>query len=448
MNSSANADASKPGLLASREFTLWALAALQFRVETDDDKVYTLHAPEGHSELFNGAAWIRFGFENRSAGERGGGLENALPNSRMFQWMLGRLAACGPAVHAAPMNQPTSVHQVAERLFASYEVEGGSVHLAGCVLEDRPLVRLTYLVPMDNGDAEPAPPQVRHLYLTTDGDPVDEKLAEQLNFERLLPIGNQVPKCDEAELTLWIRAAQARAREQFPDASSKMILATIIWCKHVQGKLAFTIGSATAELPFQGWAQCLCTGAQTPPPFVCPETGAEGYRVVATDDGRMTVDSAIGVCDQSGRRVLRTDLHECSATGQRVLEEFLAVCPVAQKKVLQSALVSCSMCRQAVSPLSIRNERCAACRGIRAVSKDEPRMARVLGEYPNLDRWRKWSMAETDRVYILIASAFTQRMLIVVDKETLDVVHSARSGRLLGRWSPMTDAERTEYFER
>ena len=58
----------------------------------------------------------------------------------------------------------------------------------------------------------------------------------------------------------------------------------IVWCKYAEGKLQFTIGEGTAELPFAGWARTLAA-----PPFVCPVSRRESFHLAATDDHRVTV---------------------------------------------------------------------------------------------------------------------------------------------------------------
>ncbi len=160
-----------------------------------------------------------------------------------------------------------------------------------------------------------------------------------------------------------------------------------------------------------------------------------------TDDGRLTVAEAIGICAETGRRALQIELETCAATGRTALEERFATCPVSEQRVLQSALETCEDCQQSVSPNVLEKGHCAACRGVHAVDKDDPRMARVLGEYPKLDRWRYWTIAETATVYILVATGVTRRLLVVLNKESLEVLRVARRGRFAQTWSDVTPGE-------
>ena len=76
-----------------------------------------------------------------------------------------------------------------------------------------------------------------------------------------------------------------------------------------------------------------------------------------------------------------------------------------------------------------------------AVKKADPRMARLLHEHPALDRWRRWQMSETSRVYVVVATGWLRRLLVVVDKETLELRHMAVGSRLSHRWAEVEQAQ-------
>ena len=50
-------------------------------------------------------------------------------------------------------------------------------------------------------------------------------------------------------------------------------------------------------------------------------------------------------------------------------------------------------------------------------------------------------MSETSRVYVLVATGWLHRLLVVVDKETLELRHMATGGRLSSRWSAVEPAQ-------
>ena len=56
-----------------------------------------------------------------------------------------QLSAAGKPMNAVPAAQPQGVHELSQRLFDTYTVDQGNVHLGGCTLDDRPLLRLTFL---------------------------------------------------------------------------------------------------------------------------------------------------------------------------------------------------------------------------------------------------------------------------------------------------------------
>ena len=170
-------------------------------------------------------------------------------------------------------------------------------------------------------------------------------------------------------------------------------------------------------------------------PFVCPHAGAATFRLAATDDGRIAAPNGSRP-RQTGRRLLSTELVRCTVTGRRVSPELAETCPISGRRLLRTELVQCGSCRQRVTPQVVERNQCSARRRLKVVPKADPPMARFLHEHPALDRWRRWRMSETSRVYVLVATGWLKRLLVVVDKETLELRHIATGSRFfvpLGR---------------
>jgi hypothetical protein len=321
--------------------------------------------------------------------------------------------------HAAPADQPQSVPSIAEILFPAYTVEGGRASLAGCSQEDRPLVRLRFR------HAE----RSLEIYLDAEGREVDgEPVAgEEVPLTPLAGPPVAGPPDFERLLATGMRLAEERLS---PGDTAELVDATAIWCKYVEGKLRFTIGSASVDLPFSGWTRKLAA-----PPWICPATGASTYHLAMTDDGRIAAAQRIQRCSETGRRMLVSEMVACSVTGRRVAPELTETCPVSNRRVLRTIMVECGMCRQRVSPAVVERNLCQACRKLRRVHKADPRMARLLHEHPNLDRWRHWRLAETSRVYVLVASGWLKRLLVVLDKDSLEFKLVATGSRLFSGWN-------------
>ena len=416
---------------AWRPFFLGVLAALKLRVESVEPGVSVVRVPEELRTRLSGFDGARFTFSPAAAGREN--VELVSSDSPLFRRALEQLRWLGPVVHAAPARQPTSVHELTPTLFGAYTVDGGHTHLGGCLLEDMPLLRVT--------TAAASPDFVRHVFVTSDGELVDESLRRELQLDELVPATRLTHRPTDAEIERWTAIAERVAVTRAVDAPAWSLL-TAAWCKFATGKLVFTIGEQTAEVAFEGWAQQFARGSRKPPPFTCPKTGRASYHLAATDDGRITVAEAIARCAESGRRVLSNELVTCAATGKQALAEFFDHCPMTDTRVLRSALMVCTMCRQAVNPASLHDARCAACRSLQPVRKEDPRLARLLHEYPKLDRWPKWQIAETSQTYILTGNGWINRLLLVLRKESLEPLYLATAVRGLNRWSEL---ERTQW---
>ena len=328
----------------------------------------------------------------------------------------------------APADQPVTVRELAERLLPAYTVDEGTVHLAGCLLEDRLFVRAG----VKKG------PQPVELFLDEQGNEVEPAMVDSLGLGRTVTL-ERPPEHDEQ--TIERLAAQGRQmvieRLDTAQNETETIDVAAVWCKFAEGKLRFTIGESTADLPFADWAREL-----QPPPFVCPHSNHQTYHLAATDDGRIVAAERVVCCAQSGQRMLTGDLVTCATTGRRVLPHFTETCPVTGETVLRDELVACGTCGQEVAPGAMRGANCEACDRLEPVNKADPRLARVLDVHPVLDRWRHWRLSESVTSYHLTARGWLRQILLIVDKDSLDLKRVATGSRLRSGWNVV---ERSRY---
>ena len=423
---------------SAQTFVLWSLATLGVSFRRCDNS-YLMSVPESHQRALGGET-VRFSFELDETAREADDTERLTVDSRLFRWLIDQLQRSQEVIHSVAKRQPASVHEVAERVFSAYAVEDGSVHLSGCTIEDRPFLRLTH-IHKANGAIESD--QLKHAYFHADGSQVDEEIARELGLQELVPsaTGRRITR---AQLKNWLTEAEQRG-EDGEQSAGEWIVSTVVWCKYATGKITFTIGEVSAEHSFEGWCKLFEEGKQKPPPYQCAVTGRSSYDLAVTDDGRLTVIQAIEQCAETGQRLLACDLETCSVTGRRVARDVLATCPVTQLQATLAVMPNCSMCDQRVSPEAINSDQCSACRSLQPVSKDDPRMARILGEYPNLDTWARWSLTETASAYILMASATIKRLLVVVEKDRMKLLRIASGSRFSKRWPAAPLAEQEHY---
>lgn len=454
------ADSPAGSLAATRSFTLWALETLRLKVEREDEYVYRFFAPEERRGSLNGAGSVRFTFADAAAGgatRAVGPVERVTPQSRMFQWILDELQTHPRPLQALARDDVAGVEQLEEPLRAAYALQGVTLHLVETQLEPRPVLRLAVRQPSPSPKDSPEDsprgstetrPRLRHWHFLPDGSLLDDQLAWEMGLDQPQSANGSSPAY-QGDLEAWLESAVETLRQRNPEPSAgqmEFVASCLVWCRYVSGKLLFACRDRTVEVPFAGWARRFRSGCEQPPPFHCPATGRDSYHVEASDDGQITVAEALETCGFSGRRVLAGGLEACQATGQRVLPEYLVTCPVSGRRLLADRLVECRDCRQAVDPDNLEQGRCGACRKMATVSKDDPRMALVLGEYPKLERWSRWRMSETGSVYVLTANDWFRRMLVVLQKESLEVRHLATAGRLRPAWLEVPLQQRAEFF--
>lgn len=419
------------------DFVRWGLAQLGLSwQEREDRAIVTLD--EADRGAFEGKAQITIALK---PGAETSAAEPIGLNGRFSKWLLEKLRNMGSVVSLSPSDQPTAINDVVARLFESYRVDGGQVHLGGCQLDDLPFLRLTYV-----GTDEAGGPCVCHIFVAHDGTSVSPELAEQLGLLDVQPVLNRPPRIDDSALAALRSAGERIAlqscstREPAARITEPLVTA-LVWIKHASGKLQFTIDETTVELPFSGWAKLI-----EAPPYVSSRTGASTFHLAGTDDGQIDAESEITQCQHSGKNVLRQDLVECSVTGKQVLEQFTRRCPVTGRPALEASFQACASCGEEVSQSALEAGSCAGCRSALPTAKNDPRLVWILSEHKGLESWGRWKIAETENVYIAVGSKLLKRLLVVVDKESLSVRKLATGGRLGSQWTPVAQAEFDQFL--
>ena len=322
--------------------------------------------------------------------------------------------------HLAPADEPDTAQEIARRMLPAYTVDGGTVRLSECRFVEQLFLRLEFRRGRRTSD----------LYVDARGRQADPALAAALSGARVVERAD-CPDVPAERIDRLIQAGVRSARQRLADLpQAELVSVACVWCRFVEGTLEFRFGRRALEAALSGWA-CLLKA----PPVACPCTGRRTFHLATTDDGRIAAAEQIEACAETGRRVLADELVTCAATGQRVVPEAAAVCPVTGQTLLRIEMAPCHTCGQEVSREALDRHRCAACRKLRPVSKADPRLVRLLEEYPSLDRWSGWLLAETATVYVFTARRWLRRVLVVADKETLELRRLAGGSRLFSAWT-------------
>ncbi|MEO1498400.1 MAG: hypothetical protein AAFV43_14745 [Planctomycetota bacterium] len=422
-----------PADLAVRErwtaYAAWAADTLGLRLEYDG-QTYRLKHHEGDAAsaaarqkaVKAGRSWLLRTRPPATPGADKPVFEACSP-TEVIETLGERLNARATPPSACPAEQPTAVHHIAQRLLDAYTLDGGVVHVAGCRLEDRPIVRLTQL-DADTG-SEPA---LQHTYYDAVGKPLDPAWIAAVGADRLAPLPHSASKIEhriDPEMIDRARAADA-ASNTGPDASEAV--ATVLWVKHAAGVLRFDFAEESIDTPFAGWASTV-----EAPPVVCPTTGVETFHLATVEGGAICAADQIGACVKSGHRRPRGELTECSVTGGLAEPEWLAECSLTKQPVLKEHLVTCPRCGERVAPSAMVGDVCSACAKPKRLPASDPRVERVVASRTSLTR-RRWVASETPSVLVLEATSWFRRRVVTVDRDTLDIKHAAEASRFSPVW--------------
>jgi hypothetical protein len=449
---------------AVRRFVVWALARLEessldfagIEHGDDGDLAMWLDLPRSQRDEFGGPTRVRLRLDALTdvvAGGDGGDDAEGQPvqTRAVMPWLIQQLTAAHVISHAVPLAQPLSVHELTSDFFSAYQVDGGTMHLAGCTLEDRVILGLTYRLRIEK--TEPIERDVQ-VFITPDGTQLDDETVAALGLADRRSI-TQPPRLHPEELIRLvevIRQSGDRVRDNalqhdghavgdgtdLRRVSCELGGGVFIWCKYAEGKIQFDFGEESASVPFADWA-CMVR----PQPYSCPHTGVKSFHVAQTDDSRIVAAEEIDTCQLSEQRVVRSDLVECDVTGQRVRADLAEICPVTNRHVLPDHMVRCQTCAQQVAPAALAEGDCAACRERARVGRDDERLARILRSFPALAEWGDFQLAETRTSFNLTTSRRLQKLLVVLDKETLTPRHAAVAKRWSKSWQTLSAEELT-----
>src|SRR5688572_24833221 len=191
-----------------RRFALWAAERLGLEVGHDGQGRFWLEVPLAAREAFDGADRVPFTFDRELyAASRDQDLELAAPGSRVLSWLIERVRELGNVAHAAPADQPASVHEITGRLFSAYTLEGGTARLAGCALEDRLVLRFTWRLRLEGLDPRD---ELLDVFLADDGTELSPQQQKDLGLEQLVSI-ERPPRAELVRLEWLVEAGQQAA---------------------------------------------------------------------------------------------------------------------------------------------------------------------------------------------------------------------------------------------
>ncbi|HEY2759106.1 MAG TPA: hypothetical protein VGI75_00145 [Pirellulales bacterium] len=359
-----------------------------------------------------------------------------------------RTSAQSPSIVAKIPRQPTpSVAELSAKLYAAYTVDDGTLRLAGCELQPRPILHrfvqsnstsiANKILPttaiaeiISSPSVTVRTRQQSEQFVTLAGQPLDVAAIADLDLNDLVKL-DKPPRISSDDALRIADLVQPAA-----DSNGSTSIVEIVWCRFASGKLRFTIGEQFVDLAFADWAARLA-----PQPFVCPHSGRSTYHLAAIDDGRIVAAEAVGICELTKQRMLQNDLVTCSITGKKVAAEFTEVCAATGQPVLRAEMVECPTCRNRVSPHAIARNRCRICREPPALIKTDSRIAPVFVAHPSLNRWHHWKMATGPQTYMLEACSLLRQLLVVLDKQTLEPLRMAGKSRLQRSWIDIPQAK-------
>lgn len=324
--------------------------------------------------------------------------------------------------HAIINDEHLTIQSISEVIYPLFDIEGGTLKMAGCSIEESPILRIDTSL-----SATP-------LFFAETGT-LDCDLAKSLKLDCATAIENEPEWLKSPNKRDQLDTLLSAARSFVVEENIEPRRLSVVWCKHVDGKLAIEIGNETRFVKFSGWLQRLVDGLEKCPPYFCELTGKSSYSISTDDDGTISVAAAIGTCDISGKRLVETKMGTCSATGRLVDLEKLWACPITHELLLEEEAVRCNSCNQKVSPAAVAKGRCQVCRQVVAADESDPAVDLVISKHDRLKYVRNFKTASCLGFTVVVCRLKMTRYLFVIDNDRNDIVECRKSSLFGLSWN-------------
>lgn len=354
--------------------------------------------------------------------------EQLAADAPLWRWILEQLHARKQLLSAAPLGEPQAVHEFSGRLLSAYQVDGGTVHLAGCYLQPLAFVRVLRFDERGQVEDQIIPP--RSFQEAENFAALRNQL--HLNDWHFADPPRSVSLREQADVYQAAVADAASVRSSPAEQDDLPPLLVAEWCHRATGKLEFEIGEAAFTVPFDDWARNL-----KPPPIACPVTGEATYHLAKTDDGRLIAAEQLAACRVCQQKLPRSELAASAVSGAMACQQHAVHCPISGDAVLEEELVECPSTSLSVAPSAVRHGQSTLLDDLEPVDASETTLARLRLDHPALDSYAGWKLARGAEVDIYIGSKLTSRVMAVVNRDTGELLHAAQKTKLARSWKPL-----------
>jgi len=354
------------------------------------------------------------------------------------------------------------VGDVCGRLFAQFQVQGGTIRLAGFSVQPRPVFVCLSSHPSGGwktiaildetgvpvaaalqevwheaerlgdwlGQSRPVNTNARSASELPDKDSAGQNAPGQRHGQCPSPAA---PNPVEAAREVLGEACSRQGRPFLLTMSSVLILPL----DYVQGKLVFTIGDRAVESPFEQWGLVLLRNPSWCQPYHCPHSGAFGKKLAADDEGEISLASQLDRCDLSGKTLHRFKLRICGNSGRKVRHDQAIPSATNPDWMCPKHVTVCRQCSLAVVAGDLIRGRCRACRRptARLSAADPAASLEIRARYRpfakthpefGLDQLRDLSYFGNDRWHWFFFRTGTRQHTVVLDAAGTTAAHRVR----------------------
>lgn len=143
---------------------------------------------------------------------------------------------------------------------------------------------------------------------------------------------------------------------------------------------------------------------------------------------KKSCEKSFSMCNGCGKRTCFEDSKNCIQCMKEFCPNDRRLCPICDNSYCMSDSLTCEICVQSYNSNCITNKICQTCRTFTYLDREHPSVQSLILKNNEFRKYKKWEMAQNNKFLIFKVKKFLGSRIIVVEKETANVIFSKKGG--------------------
>ena len=141
-------------------------------------------------------------------------------------------------------------------------------------------------------------------------------------------------------------------------------------------------------------------------------------------------NQTVSQCVTCYKRLCQDDSVTCMQCQGSVCQNDAQTCGICNEIHCQNDSSVCSFCKQSYSKNCVRGDNCTTCSNMKQMSTDDSMISMIIGEEPELGKFKKWEGASNSKIAVFKAKKTFGKRIIIFDVKQGRIISSEKKGLL------------------